>query len=164
MTNNKEGFSIAEVSSALNEEDRADVVVNTLKAEHDALVEERAAREAKYQKSIQSLYTKIEQLQYQLEYDYAIGVAIRYKIIPCAVSWFTKEEAAQGKEFGSIMSADLIVPDFTIDHNPTIWDHCVENPFVESGLNQFFDSNEGGNQNSGRARGGRIETERGRND
>ncbi|CAJ2657364.1 unnamed protein product [Trifolium pratense] len=379
MTNKKEGFSIAEVSSALNEEDRTDVVVNALKrkclsqvekrveyleaiqAEHDALVEERAACEAKYQKSIQSLYTKrykivngitevegvtnettaeaeekgvpsfwlnamknndflaeeitecdkgalkylkdiewtgmkypegfmlkfsfesnpyflnsdltktfltvnyepkeaigtkiewfpekcltrtvftdepkksffnffkqpevleyskdideevIEQLQYQLEYDYAIGVAIRDKIIPCAVSWFTKEEAARGKEFGvldssnkedegeeetkikkilimehhqqdqvvrsnshsfyqpynyydeedvyhpgnvdldqpkslnddsfltslpddsmyqSIMSADLIVPDFTVDHNPTTWNQGVGNPFVESG-------------------------------
>ncbi|KAK4479065.1 hypothetical protein RD792_014576 [Penstemon davidsonii] len=79
--NNKEGFNVADLSSALNAEDKADLV-NALKnklqdlagkhsdvlenlspnTQHDDLeakfFEERAALEAKYQKLYQPLYTK----------------------------------------------------------------------------------------------------------
>ncbi|MCH96214.1 hypothetical protein A2U01_0017197, partial [Trifolium medium] len=58
--------------------------------------------------------------------------------------------------YQAIMSADLIVPDFTVDHNPTTWNQGVGNPFVDSGG--------GGNQRSGRARGRRRGRGRGIND
>ncbi|MCI12000.1 hypothetical protein A2U01_0033103 [Trifolium medium] len=66
--------------------------------------------------------------------------------------------------YQSIMSADLIVPDFTVDHNPATWNQGVGNPFVDSGRNPFFDSNGGGNQRSGRARDRRRGRGRGIND
>ncbi|XLU45123.1 hypothetical protein S245_039937, partial [Arachis hypogaea] len=46
-----------------------------------------------------------EELQNQMEQDYDIGLTIRDKIIPHAVSWFI-DEAIQGEEFGDLEDDD----------------------------------------------------------